>query len=262
MNNRVDICVLTVGRFDMLKKCLDAIEKVLEITPCNVYVFDNGSPKDKRIEAAEVLNRPFLTRVKRHNTMLGFSEGANTVIRMGTAPMVMFVTDDIMLKPNAVDVLVKRMDMEKTIGQCGLKLLFPMDGHNGPGGTVQHIGHAINLKGEVVHPLIGWSADNPRCCISGDRFSVTGGTFMVRRNVFEKVNGFNPIYGAGYFEDVELSLNIRDAGYRIYCDTDAIGEHYVGASFELHKNSPIQKNRQLFLDRNKNRLEWTEWLIR
>lgn len=259
---KIDVCVLTVGRFDMLEQCLDAILEATKITPCNVYVFDNGSPKEKRL-ATKVFDHPVITQSKRSGTMSGYADGVNTVVRMGRENLVMFISDDVIIRPDAIDVLQKRMYADSAIGLCGMKLLFPQGGHNGPPGTVQHVGHSVNLRGEVIHPFIGWSASNPRCCRSQEVFSVTGAAWMVRRKLFQRVHGMNDIYGAGYYEDVELALNIRSLGAKIFIDTDAIGEHYVGASFETTGvKNPINENRQIFAQRHNKDLYWSDWMMR
>lgn len=261
---KIDICVLTAGRFDMLERCLDAIEQEITITPCNVYVYDNGSPSEERMKNGDIFAHPIITKHKRSNHNLGFPKGANNAIRMGTAPLVLFISDDIMLHPGAIQSLLETMSNPK-IGMCGLKLVFPLEGNdvNRPAGKIQHIGHSVDLRGNILHPCVGWSANNPKCCVSREVFSVTGATFMVRRDAFNKVGGFNEVYGKGYFEDVELALQMRGLGYKIWVDTDAVADHYVGATFVQRKeNIPIQDNQKLFLSRNQKFLVWTDWEMR
>jgi len=260
--DKIDICILTAGRFDLLEKCLDSVEQVTKNTPCNVYVFDNGSPSDDRQAAADLFRRPIITRHRRSSNNTGFPGGANAAIRMGKSPLVLFVSDDIVLTDGAIESLVSTMQ-DKKIGMCGLKLLFADGSTSGPAGKVQHIGHAVDLDGNIIHPLIGWSANNPRCCISREVFSVTGAVFMVRRALFERVRGFNTAYGAGYYEDVELALQITGLGYKIWVDCNAIAYHFVGATFSHKKQPPmLDRNRQIFLSNNRGRLVWTDWIMR
>jgi GT2 family glycosyltransferase len=256
----LDICVLTAGRFDLLTKCLDAIQMASEFTPCNVYVLDNGS-KNRLTEGKDVFNHPVITKHKRLNRNVGYGGGANAVIHMGRSPLVLFVSDDIILRPDVIKVLLETMK-DLTIGLCGLKLLFPQDGKNGPPGKVQHVGHSVNLKAEIVHPFIGWSADNPKCCQSGERYSVTGAVFMVRRRLFEAIGGFDPAYGTGYYEDVEMALQIKQRKGKIYCECSAVAEHYVGATYEITQDANLAHSREVFVSRNRKNLAWTDWKLR
>ena len=81
-------------------------------------------------------------------------------------------------------------------------------------------------------------------------FSVTGATFAIRREAFEKAKGFDSIYGLGTFEDVDMALKIRSLGYKIWVDTNAVAYHYVGATSEVRKEPfPLEQNRAIFIQR-------------
>jgi len=260
----VDICILTAGRFDMLKKCLESIE-AQTFTDYEIHIFDNGSNVEEKTANLSLFQK---YDAKRSEQNTGFPHGANECIRMGKAPLVLFMNDDIVLKPNTLDVLVNRMDDEK-IGMCGAKTLFPENSvsPNKPAGKVQHIGHAFDIKGNIIHPLVGWDADNPKCCISRDVQSVTGAIFIIRRSIFNKIGGFFEGYGLGTWEDVELSCAVRYFGHRVFIDTDAVAYHYVGASAEkLQVAYPLNMNSMMFKSRWSNVLlpdghkamEWDE----
>jgi GT2 family glycosyltransferase len=241
-NNLVDVCLLTCSMVkpSIFEACIGAIVNEMESVPSRLIVFQNGPVQNdyERILA----ELPPLSRRTFSPQRVGFPAGANRVIRSGHAPLVLFITDDIILKPKCLQTLVKRMD-DQTIGICGLKLLFPEDSNeSGPRGTVQHVGHGISIRGSITHPFLGWSADNPKCCFSREVASVTGGVFMVRRPVFEKAGGFFEGYGIGYFEDVDLCFTIAKLGYKVFIDTDAQAYHYVGQSMRQAQRPPIQFN--------------------
>lgn len=260
----IDICVLTAGKFDLLHQCLSAIKEETKNNPANVYVFDNGSPSEELVIFRSLFTQDFITKVKRNNRNTGFPAGANSAIGMGKSELVLFVSDDIVLKPGAIKSLLSTMK-DPTIGMCGLKLLFPQLSTDParPAGKVQHVGHTVDLRGNIIHPFVGWSADNPKTKQSGEMFSVTGAAFMVRRKLFNQVGGFDPVYGKGYFEDVELALRLRGLGYKIWIDTNSMAEHHVGATFaKLGEPSPMEQNRSIFLARNKQFLVWTDWEVR
>lgn len=244
----VDICILTAGRFDMLEKCLEAVEREINSVSygCNVYLLDNGSDAEERIQHNDLFSKEFITSVKRINPNSGFPKGANSLIAMGKAPLVVFITDDVVYAEGTLDKLVRRMD-DQSIGICGLKLLFPKDTTTRPAGKVQHVGHSVNIRGEIIHPLLGWAADNSKTCISREVFSVTGASFIVRRNAFTKAGGFDEVYGRGTYEDVSLCLSLRQLGYKIYIDTECVASHYTGATVEkLKVGYPLDINSMIF----------------
>lgn len=257
----VDVCVLTAGRFDLLRKCLQSIEEQT-FKDYVVHILDNGSSIDEKTSNLSLFQN-YDTKRLEQNT--GYPHGANELIRMGKAPLVLMITDDVVLKPNTLDVLVRRMD-DSMVGMCGLKLLFPENSANPgrPAGRVQHIGHAFNIKGDVIHPLVGWNADNPKCCVSRDVQSVTGAVFMIRRNIFNKVGGFFEGYGLGTYEDVELSFAVRALGHRVFIDTDAVAYHHVGATAEkLQVGFPLNMNSMIFKARwaNTGFMQWDDFMF-
>lgn len=259
----IDVCILTAGRVDLFEKSLEAAIEQSADFDCSYYVFDNGSPREKQAEYLQILDKYPQVEYKRQNDNIGFPGGANRLIKMGTSPLVLFVSDDIVLHEGAVDALVRRMD-DRTIALCGMKLLFPADSNDRtrPAGKVQHIGHAINIRSEIIHPLIGWEADNPKTNVSREIVSVTGAAFMVRRKPFLQAGGFFEGYGRGTFEDVDLCFVLRSMGYKVWIETNAVATHYVGQTAELRKEPfPLEQNKGLLLARHGQEFQWTEWEI-
>jgi len=252
----IDICILTAGqRPDLLEKCLDSVSEYSQRTKSPVFVFGNGLTKEQ--SSHKVFSHPAITSSKFVSKNGGFPSGANRAIDMGRNQLVLFVSDDIYFEEGAIESAVETMK-DNTIGVCGFKLLF-QPGTKNPAGKVQHVGHACNINGTIFHPFLGWDRSHPKANISGEVFSVTGATFITRRDVFRQVGKFNEDYGTGYYEDVELNLNIRSRGYKVWLDANAVAWHYVGATMEKLGGQDLNANRQKFLSRNASKLVWDTW---
>ncbi len=254
----VDVVIVTGGRWDFLKQCLEALGK--QTVPTNIVVLDNASDPEERIQN-NVLFEGLTT--KRLQQPLGFPAANNEAVRMGFAPLVLFLNDDCILTENAIEKMLETMK-DDSVGVCGAKLLFPLSSTNPsrPAGRVQHIGMALNIRGDVIHPLVGWSKDNPKCCVSRDTFSVTGACLMTRRALFTKIGGFDPSYGIGTFEDVQFCLQVKSLGKRVFVNCDALGYHYAGATAEKKKIAyPLQINSLTFKSRfmGSPYMQWDEW---
>jgi GT2 family glycosyltransferase len=262
----IDVVVTFGGRFDCLETCLNALYREAKQNPISVILVDNASPAEEKLEHLELFQtypKDLVSfKTKRLTPVRGFPEMANDGAREGKAPLIMFLSDDVELAEGALDKVIRRMD-DPQIGVVGIKLLFPLNSTNPgrPAGKVQHVGHSMNIRGEVIHPLLGWSADNPKCCKSQEVWSVTGACFTVRRSLFNKIGGFNMVYGKGYFEDCELCMAVHQAGQKVFVDCDAIGYHYTGATMEKFQlPAPLMENLMTFRSRwqKSGLLQWRE----
>ena len=261
----IDVVITTGGRFDMLSKCLDALEREAQTVPMGVYIIDNASPAEERI-ANESLFFPRTIfnefRSKRLTQNPGFASSNNEGARMGSAPLIMFLNDDVELHEGAIQKVVDTFQ-EESIGVVGIKLIFsPYRNHPGyPQGKVQHVGMAFNIRGEPIHPLSGWSIDNPKAKISREVVCVTGACLTIRRNLFSRTGGFGLEYGLGTYEDVDLCFKSRQLGQRVWVNCDATGYHYTNATVEKNRTGfPLGQNRMIFQTKwgNSGLIAWTE----
>lgn len=264
----LDVVITTGGRFDMLRKCLDALEREAGKTAISVYIIDNNSPLDERRanedlfvkrEGSQICN----FKSKRLVQDIGFPASNNEGARMGNSPYIMFLNDDVELHEDAILNLMQPFQ-EPNIGIVGIKLIFPPSSTSPvrPAGKVQHVGLGFNIRGEVVHPLVGWSSEHPKANVSRDVIGVTGACLVIRRNLFNKVKGFGSEYGMGTWEDVDLCFKARMAGFRTWVETTATGYHYTGATQEKKRvGYPLAQNRNTFQIKwgNTGMIQHTDW---
>lgn len=253
----VDIVIVTGGRFDMLRKCLASIERCTD-TPYNIIILDNASDPEERIANTDLFGG---VASKRLTSPVGYAAANNEGVRMGHAPLILLLNDDVELTDGCIDQMVKTMD-DPIWSVVGAKLLFPEDSASPirPAGKVQHVGHALNIAAQVTHPLVGWSKDNIKTCISREVFSVTGACLLTRRSIWNKIGGLDVIYGLGTYEEVDYCLKVKQLGGKIFVNTNAIAYHYVGATQEKKQvNFPQQINSMTFISRWSALLVWDEW---
>jgi GT2 family glycosyltransferase len=260
----VDIVIAVHQRFDILSRCLEAIPSAMGDIPYRIYIVDNASPLEEANSFYSLIKPPIM--VTRNKENMGFARACNQGASRGNSPLIFFLNSDVILDDKSIPVLVAEMDDPK-IGVCGMKLVFPDDvsmyklnGGIRPAGKIQHVGLMTNIRGEFVHAFIGWDANHPKPNACRDMYAVTGAALMTRRNLFTKIRGFNEIYGAGTFEDVEFCLMVREMGYNVIVNTSACGVHYTGATSEKYQiQFPLEYNRMTFLQRWANKLTWDEY---
>jgi len=263
----LDIVILVHGRFDLLYKCIQAIPLACGDITYKVILFDNASPKKDADEFYRNITDSHI-KIVRQSQNYGFPRGCNMAVKHGDAPIILFLNSDVILFPDSIAPLMKDMD-DETIGATGMKLLFPPDVKANklrddirPAGTVQHVGMMTNLHGNFVHSFIGWSADNLHVNAVRNVYAVTGAALMTKRKLFQRVGGFDERYGQGTFEDVDYCLKLRELGYNIVVNVNAVGWHYTGATSETYQiGFPLNENRMLFMQRWASKLGYTEWVL-
>lgn len=255
---QLDIIIPIYGKLDFLEKCLDKIPDAARNVVFRICALDNASPQPG---ADKIVQERFPNALfRRSQENLGFPKGCNRAVRMGHAPLLLFLNTDCFLEPDAIQIMVEDMIIDPQVGAVGPKLLFPEGSPNGVADRVQHAGLETNINGEIVHMFIGWSKDNERVNKPCEPLGLTGACLMTRRRLFVEAKGFLEDYGLGTYEEVDYELTLRQAGYKIIYEPRAVGYHYVAASAIENKMSfPINQNYQLFRLRWNNKIPWTEW---
>ena len=212
------IVILNYNGIHLLKKHLSSVVNT-EYSDFEILVVDNGST-DKSVEYLEK-NFPNIKIVK-SDTNLGFGKGNNLgVSKYPEYDAYVFLNNDVSVQSNWLNELVKVAQSDKSIGAVGPKILYSKqkDGKD-----------IINSAGMRVDPHF-MAYDRYEGEIDGKEFNtteqvdcLTGGVLLVKKEVFEKIKGFNPKMFL-YYEDVDLCLRIKDAGYKLY---------YCGSSVVYH----------------------------
>ncbi len=186
----------------------------------------------QRLSTAKTLDAPF-----------NYAAKMNRIWRAAATEHLVQLNDD--LEVVSTDWLEALMSfaMDREVGGVGARLLYP-------NGTVQHAGMVGGPFGVFVHAWIGQPAEQPTygdwALVQRDWSAVTGAVFATRRSVLEAVNGFDERFALEY-NDVDLCLRLKLAGYRIAQAPDAVLVHHEKAS--RGKTSPQGSQTALFLRR-------------
>ena len=124
------------------------------------------------------------------------------------------------------------------VGAVGALLFYPDN-------TIQHAGVIIGKGGIAGHAFIGSQKDDlgyfGRIVCTQELSAVTAACMMVKKEVYEQVNGFNEELEVA-FNDVDFCMKIRKAGYHIVYNPNAKLYHFESKSRGL-ENSVEKVNR-------------------
>lgn len=144
-----------------------------------------------------------------YDRKFNFSEKCNLGAAYATGELYLLLNDDMeLITPDFLTTMVP-IAQDPTIGMVGAKLYFA-------DGTLQHAGHVYN--GDPYHAMFRWSGDelgpSGLLVVQRECIGVTAACSLLRADVFDEVGGLTPLLYAN-FNDVDFSMKVRGAGYRI-----------------------------------------------
>jgi GT2 family glycosyltransferase len=200
--------MLTMNQREKTLRCLESFNSVQ--TPYRLLLWDNGS-EDGTEEAVREAHPEVL--VYRSPSNLGAAGGRNAAaeqaIRDVNPTYLLFIDNDTVVTPGFLDPLLEPFGNDPGLGQTSAKIRYLKDPNrlNAAGGA--RISFSLGTttvtgSGEIDRGQY----DEPGECIAN------GGCTLVRRDVFERLNGFDTRFDPYGFEDLDFSLRVRKDGFR------------------------------------------------
>ena len=224
------VCVILVnwnGRDDTLE-CLDSL-RAIEYSNLQILVVDNGS----RDDSVDALRAAFPdVEIIETKANLGFTGGNNVGIRRALsngADFVFLLNNDTTIAPRAISELVKAAQENPKFG-----LLTPVINYYDRPDEAWFGGARLDIKnGIAVH-------DNSYPPQTGETLReipwASGCAMFFPAELLRRLKGFDDRFFLNW-EDVDLSLRVRRAGFKIGLVPSARVWHKVGRSFEQTSHS-------------------------
>jgi GT2 family glycosyltransferase len=172
---------------------------------------------------------PEIATVQRNESNLGFGGNCNAGAAQtsGEINIILFINQDVFGvygHSENWDIALLNAFADDSVGIVGARLLFPTGG-------IQSAGGLIDARGQPFHRCLGWrNIGHPDSATPRDVTWVTGAALAIRRELFERLGGFDPLYVGGYFEDVDLALRARECGFRVRYEPGCALVHRVGST--------------------------------
>lgn len=163
-------------------------------------------------------------RVVHNSENMGFGMSCNEGAGIARSEIVIFLNNDAFVMPNWLEPLLRCFDEDSSIGAVQPKLVSPSGFISDAGGLVFADGKAWSYgkgKNVVDAPLL-----NTRRSID----YVSGACLAVRREAFNSVGGFDPIFAPAYYEDTDLSFALQKNGWELLYEPASLVVHIEGAT--------------------------------
>ncbi len=225
----VSIIIPLYNKVELTQKCLLALYKnTSHDINFEVIVVDNAST-DGTASYLEFAKRVFQNFSVIANTKnKGFAKANNKGVKQAKGKYVLFLNNDTEPTPGWLKKLYEIINNDCNVAAVGSKLLFP-------DGSLQHAGVAIIKDRQLPDPLVArhlyWKA--PSNIADANKLktyqALTAACLLVRKKVFDEVQGFDEEYWNGY-EDVDLCFKFGELGYKLVYQPGSIVFHYESQS--------------------------------
>ncbi len=201
---------------------------------------DDGSDEETKHFLGE-LSHPHRVVTLLENS--GFAEATNVGAYSATGKWLCLLNNDVEITPGAIEELIAVAEAHVDAGIVGNVQITTK------GEEVDHAGIKFIDGGYPVHhqESLRELAKGPN---SRAVLAVTAACCLVNRAWFHVVDGLDTRYRNG-FEDVDLCLRAREAGWKIYVARNSVVKHAVSTS--RGRGSYEYRNAQKFLERWESR---------
>ncbi|CAI3925005.1 Glycosyltransferase involved in cell wall bisynthesis (WcaA) (PDB:5MLZ) [Commensalibacter communis] len=226
-----DLVTIVIPFKDQVKTTKECIDRLLEYTNYKNYriiLVDNASREAETLIFLEEYSQYDNIEVLPIHEEFNFSRLNNLATQQFESDFYLFLNNDVFVNdPNWLHILVNEALLSKDVGIVGAKLLYP-DGRVQHGGVVvgpEVIGDHMNRGLETEE--FGYAC---RSILSQELTAVTAAMMLIKASVFEELNGFNENHLKIAFNDVDLCLRAREAGYKVVFSADCMAVHHESLS--------------------------------
>ncbi|MCP2244764.1 glycosyltransferase [Lentzea aerocolonigenes] len=222
------------GKWSYTRQCLLSINAVHPTVPFEVIVVDDASPDD----SAEKLAACTGVRLVRTPRNLGFIGACNLGAEKARSELLVFLNNDTEVTSGWLEALVETANSDDRIGLVGAKLVYP-------DGTLQEAG------GIIWSDATGWNygrngdPNDQAVNVLRDVDYCSGAAILVRRDLFERIGGFDTLFAPAYYEDTDLAFAIRAAGHRVVVQPKSVVVHHEGISHGKDVSSGVKRHQEL-----------------
>ncbi len=248
----VSVVIPLYNKVEYTQQCLESLEQNTPSGKYEVVLVDNAST-DGTGEFLNCLEGDVI--IVRNEKNEGFVRACNMGARASSGKYVLFLNNDTVVMPGWLDALLAVMEKDPQVGGVGAKLVYP-------DGRLQEAG------GIIFNDASGWNfgkfddpaKDSYNRLVEVDYCS--GACLLVRRDLFEQLDGFDVRYVPAYYEDVDLCFGIRKLGYKVMFCPDSVIVHFEGITAGTNLNTGYKRfqviNQEKFVQKWRTELQTHE----
>lgn len=207
----VSLIIPTRNAHGLVKQCIDSIKELTTYPNYEIILIDNGSDDVEALQYFSEIAKEDNIRVLRDDGPFNYSALNNGAARIANGALIGLINNDIeIITPDWLDEMVS-IALQPDVGAVGARLWYPDD-------RLQHGGVVVGVGGVAGHSHKYLpKGDYGYFCRAGliQEFSaVTAACLIIKKTIFDQVNGLDEEHLKIAFNDVDFCLRVHEAGYR------------------------------------------------
>jgi len=230
---QLSIIIVNYNSRSLIEQCLVSVNKAITGINTGIIVVDNNSTDGSKEDLP-----PKFTNVKFifNDVNLGFAKACNQGFKISSGNYVLFLNPDTILTETCLKDCISFFETHADAGAAGVRML------DEKGNFLKESKRGLPSPSTSFYKLFGLTAMFPGSKTFGKYYQghlpenennpvdvLSGAFIIVKREVFEKVNGFDESFFM-YGEDIDLSLRVTQEGYKNYYIGKISVTHLKGGS--------------------------------
>ena len=244
----LSVVITTYNSSQFIDECLQALIKELSDLNSEIIIVDNNSTD----ETLEII-RNFMKsesvqnvdiRLVTNDSNTGYAPANNKGVNLSSGEKILLLHPDVFIRKNSINKMIDYLNSESDVGMIAPQIQFP-------GGKIQASCRRFPNYWSVINESLGLTR-----LFSKSRFfnswkmgdfdhksfrevdQPMGACVMVKRETIEKTGNMDEQF-LMFFNDVDWCKRIKDAGWKIVFNPDAVVEHVLGGSVKQVRSSMI-----------------------
>ncbi len=246
----ISIIIPTKDGLSLLKPCIESILNKSHFKNFEIIIVNNNSEAPDTLHYFKTIINAQI-KVIDYPKPFNYSAINNFAVNAAQGEVLLFLNNDIeVISTHWLDEMLG-LALQDNVGAVGAKLYYPNN-------TIQHAGIVLGIDGTSRHVLTGLKREASgyfnnlqtiHCCSA-----VTAACLMMRKAVFEQVGGFDETAFPITFNDVDLCLKVRQAGY--YVAWTPYAELYHKESATRGEDLSAEKRARVLMEEGTFKEKW------
>lgn len=243
---RLSIVIPSYRRTDLLSHCLHSVQ-LCRPADSEVIVVDDGSADGCVSCTASRFSDVLVVRLPKSR---GFAAAANAGIARCQGDVIEMLNDDAEVTPGWAEPALARFADPRTVAVAPLVLIHATANQARP--RIDSAGDEFDSGGFARKRHHGERLSEAHLT-AGPVWGVSAAAGFYRRTTLQQAGGFAESFGA-YFEDVDLSMRLRERGGEIVYEPRSVVWHRVSASYGRAPSRKVIEQQSC----NEERLFWRQ----